>query len=91
MNEVKLITEDQLNRLMQVKGAKQLQQMYAKTKGQQGGNFAEDVGKWFQSTGKNVTIFLNVRKLFLKQVSLPNMYYHCLDLKVQQLYLLLKE
>lgn len=37
MNEVKLITEDQLNRLMQVKGAKQLQQMYAKTKGQKGG------------------------------------------------------
>lgn len=66
MNEVKLITEDQLNRLMQVKGAKQLQQMYAKTKGQQGGNFAEDVGKWFQSTGKNVDDFLKRTKVISK-------------------------
>lgn len=66
MNEVKLITEDQLGRLMQVKGAKQLQQMYAKNKGQQGGNFVEDVSKWFQSTGRNVDDFLKKTKVISK-------------------------
>lgn len=69
MNEVKLIRDDQLARLMQVKGAKELQARYMamrQKKGMKGDGWKDDVSSWFVKTGQDVDKFLKKTKVISK-------------------------